>query len=240
MNNKMQLTTYIGGKTENEAKQGLLIKDKKKITVITNKKTVNGKEKRYYSYQFNIPLNTMNLVYKDKLKGDKNKLIYLIQKNKQRFYFEFAEQEPENAIKTFFKVDMKKRYITYTLPKKFIKYLQAYDDYLDVLNEINNEIKEQNKVIENGDDKIKQYKKQPLYVDIDIFVLPKDDGKDLDYDMTFKIHTELDDRFINYAKNETLKYGGLPGWMQTLCNDWETQDFLKALDIPDNINKWKY
>ena len=233
--NKMKLEQAIIG-----TKNGLLLTDKKKITIITNTKKANGENKNYYSYQFNIPLNTMQIVYEKQLNKDgENKLIYLQENNKQRYKFIFANTKPENAIETSIGINQKKRYVSYTLPKKHIEYLQAYDKYLDVLKTINKDIQEKNKLADDKD-KIDEFKQQPLYINLETVVTPNDNGKDLNYDMSFKIYTNVEQRFIDYAKKETAKYGGLPGWLQVLANDWETQKFLESLEIDDPINKWKY
>ena len=88
---KMKLVKAIIG-----TKNGLVLTDKKKITIITNTKKVNDETKNYYSYQFNIPLNTVQVVYEKQLNKDgENKLIYLQENNKQRYKFIFANTKPE-------------------------------------------------------------------------------------------------------------------------------------------------
>lgn len=202
--------------TSNKKQQVLIIKEKRKIQLVRNTKN----NKTYYSYQINIPKDYLMLIQDDYEYNEKiSYLMHFIEINRQHYVIKLAPYGVNNIL-TFPRIfgyignDPRKKYFQFTLPKKDMQYLQAFDKYQDVINKINSSIN-------NEDEKIAK----PLLYSNMYFVQYFDvKNMQFEYELHLSIDSNIDDKVIEYLENDLAESVAIPGWLETLLTDWNANN----------------
>lgn len=189
---------------ENEVKdiEILTIQEKKKITV--QKRTI--KNKTYTSYVLGIPDHLLHLAMDDFYDDiyDKKDGITALEKISDNTYKYLITNELKPGLIKLNKIkgyDIKNKTYLTTLPKKKIKYLQAYDEYLDAINYVN----------EKYD---KDFKPNSITALIFINIAPANDEY-LQKEIIIQLYTDIDDKFKNSIELINNKN---PEWLDVLTD----------------------
>ncbi len=186
---------------ENEVKfiEIMHLYEQKKITV--QKRTI--KNKTYNTYVIGIPDIAMNLVIQTFTRNDKDRAGFTILEKIEDQVYKLAitdELKPEMIkLENITGFDIKNRTYKITLPKKKIRYLQAYDKYLETIEYINNKYN-------------KEFKPADIKAFIIINIAPADDEY-LQKEVILRFYTDIDDKF-----KHTLEfiYDEMPEWFDIL------------------------
>lgn len=219
--------------TENGDTQTLLaVQESRKIIITVNKKKVNGIEKAYYSYQLNIPRDYLFLVQDNFDYSTKHReIMYLIELDQQNYVIKTALYGTKN-IESLVNVNAyinpkEKRNVQYTLPKKDMVYLQAYEKYQQALKQANDEIAEQNKKISDEKEKKELYKRSPLVVNLSLMQKIHLSKMEIRYELYLNLDTNIGDRFKNYVLST---YENVPTWFKILNYDWKLENDKKEIE----------
>jgi len=199
-----QVTSANKLSIENEVKEIeiFVLEDYRKITV--QKRTI--KDKTYTSYVLGIPDYLLTIAMNDFFNDDMDKKegFTVLEKIADDTYKYLITDELKpgiiklDDIKGFDGKD--KTYIT-TLPKKKIKYLQAYDEYIDAIKYVN----------EKYD---KEFKANPINAHIFINIAPASDEY-LQKEVIIRFYTPIDDKFKNSIELINNKN---PEWLDILTD----------------------
>ena len=235
----------INPKDKNDEKPLILsIKDKRKIIITKNKKKDNSDinaDKRYYSYQINIPKDYLMLIqdngeYMNPEKG--NYWMHLLELNKQHYVIKLAPYGVKSLTTLapiYGNMNNNKPNIQLTLPKKDMPYLQAYDKCQDVISSMNKEIEQENQILKT--DK-KSFKMPLLYAELYFYQKFNIPYMHFEYELHINIKADIDDEFIEHIKNDITNPGGIPGWLETLIIDWNDPAIHKALGISSELKDY--
>lgn len=180
------------------------------------KNKINGKE--YYSYQLPIPRDFLMLVQQDKpgyttqlieksntwyqIKSDSNNLNSVSNLDWIYGKYPITEDDIDEYLNETFNVKI-------TLPKKKMLYLQAYDEYLNAMDEL---------------DKMhtdKKYGVMPLVVDMQLYPKYNLNNKDMPITPVYVLNLSIGIASISpnlYKEFEKL-YDGIPGWLKILTDE---------------------
>ena len=207
-----------------------IITDTRKIIITKNKKKVNNTSKTYYSYQLNIPKKFLMLIQDNYEygKGKSNYLMHLIEIHKQHYAIKLAPHGVDCLLSLpniYGGIGKKEKpNIQFTLPKKDMAYIQAFDKYQDAINKFN---QEQDKKI-----------KARLYAELYLYQKFNIEYMHFEYELHINLKANIDDEFVNYIKNDESNPGGIPSWLETLKIDWSDPAVQKLLGISASIKDY--
>lgn len=198
---------------DTEFVKAIKITEKRKVIIITNEKKTKKGMKKYYSYQLNIPKDFIDIlpVTTD---NTENTTYYWAIENKQKLIIDGLKPplELEHQSEKLTATKNNKNTVSYTLPKRYLEYLQAYDIYQEIVNKYNIE----------KEDKYK-FTIAPLYADIeltaetDIYYNSGESIPNLHFELKIIVYTNIENEFIDYVKNNT-KNNIIPRWLDILIN----------------------
>lgn len=186
---------------ENEVKfiEIMHLYEQKKITV--QKRTI--KNKTYNSYVIGMPDSAIHVAIETFMQDDVNKSGCIILEKIDNQVYKLAltdELKPEMIkLENIEYFDIKNKTYKITLPKKKIRYLQAYDKYLETIEYINNKYN-------------KEFKPADIIAFIIINIAPADDEY-LQKEVILRFYTDIDDKFKHSLE---LINDEMPEWFDIL------------------------
>jgi len=183
----------------------------------------------------------INIVEQEVIR-DKDKIITQISDNLNK-----DRKDAETIYDTYLKLEQKgKKNIQFTLPKKDMAYLQAYDKYQETVQNINNENEKHNKLVEkmieskkeNIPEKKPLFEIPPLYADMYFMQKFNVNGLYFEYELHININVDVDKSFVEYVQNDITNPGGIPGWLETLIIDWSDPVVQNHYNIHNSIKEY--
>lgn len=206
----MKIKQYKGYTHKDRGKQkeikGIKLIEERKITVLT--KTSKDKTKKYYSYQLSIPLDFIKPLLNIDDPDDNDDFCF-VEHHSQYYELKISKKSSNKINDCAFKIKRaplndKNKTMQFTLPKRHITYLQAYDEYLRAIEIVNSE---------NNNFEI-----NPLQAIIELNIIPNT-SYDLKYKVDINIFANIEKEFISYINKQ---YELCPKWIKTLNSNEQT------------------
>jgi len=204
--------------------------DERKTIVLNDKKTnkKNNKTKIYYIYQTTLFRPFLRVIIPPNATDTK---LYLVKRNKNTF--QIVHDKPifddciqlKHGLPSNEEKEIQSDIESYVLPKRYIKYLQSYDKYQDIVRELN----------KNGAD----YKIAPLYTELRLNCEVNKETDKAEFSLYLRIYTKFND-YKFYEDIKSKNDGNIPDWFNTLLTDKnkkEINSYFKRKWISNTVIK---